>query len=83
MKKMKNIRSIKRRGQWLYLKKQLLPVYSKRFRELYQGGAPMSSQIARKVVAAFNTNPPASVAMKHWMNYPTVKKKYWSNYQKD
>jgi DNA-binding NarL/FixJ family response regulator len=28
-------------------------------RELYQGGAPMSSQIARKVVAAFQKNTPA------------------------
>ncbi|HKZ68238.1 MAG TPA: response regulator transcription factor, partial [Chitinophagaceae bacterium] len=26
-------------------------------RELYQGGAPMSSQIARKVVAAFQNKP--------------------------
>jgi DNA-binding NarL/FixJ family response regulator len=29
-------------------------------RELYQGGAPMSSQIARKVVAAFQNKPVAS-----------------------
>lgn len=29
-------------------------------RELYQGGAPMSSQIARKVVAAFQSKPAAS-----------------------
>lgn len=29
-------------------------------RELYQGGAPMSSQIARKVVAAFQGKPAAS-----------------------
>jgi DNA-binding NarL/FixJ family response regulator len=29
-------------------------------RELYEGGAPMSSQIARKVVAAFQKNQPAS-----------------------
>jgi DNA-binding NarL/FixJ family response regulator len=29
-------------------------------RELYQGGAPMSSQIARKVVAAFQNKPAAS-----------------------
>jgi DNA-binding NarL/FixJ family response regulator len=29
-------------------------------RELYQGGAPMSSQIARKVVAAFQQKPTAS-----------------------
>ncbi|MBL7758245.1 MAG: response regulator transcription factor [Chitinophagaceae bacterium] len=29
-------------------------------RELYQGGAPMSSQIARKVVAAFQSKPTAS-----------------------
>jgi DNA-binding NarL/FixJ family response regulator len=28
-------------------------------RELYQGGAPMSSQIARKVVAAFQKHTPA------------------------
>ena len=28
-------------------------------RELYEGGAPMSSQIARKVVAAFINKPPA------------------------
>lgn len=31
-------------------------------RELYQGGAPMSSQIARKVVAAFQSKPQASPA---------------------
>lgn len=31
-------------------------------RELYQGGAPMSSQIARKVVAAFIDKPAAGVA---------------------
>ena len=30
-------------------------------RELYEGGAPMSSQIARKVVAAFRTQPQTSV----------------------
>lgn len=29
-------------------------------RELYEGGAPMSSQIARKVVAAFQKNQPAN-----------------------
>jgi DNA-binding NarL/FixJ family response regulator len=29
-------------------------------RELYQGGAPMSSQIARKVVAAFQNKPASS-----------------------
>lgn len=29
-------------------------------RELYQGGAPMSSQIARKVVAAFQSQPAAT-----------------------
>jgi DNA-binding NarL/FixJ family response regulator len=29
-------------------------------RELYEGGAPMSSQIARKVVAAFINKPPAA-----------------------
>ncbi len=29
-------------------------------RELYLGGAPMSSQIARKVVAAFQNRPPAA-----------------------
>ena len=29
-------------------------------RELYEGGAPMSSQIARKVVAAFRTQPQTS-----------------------
>ncbi|MFT3675793.1 MAG: response regulator transcription factor [Chitinophagaceae bacterium] len=29
-------------------------------RELYQGGAPMSSQIARKVVAAFQSKPAAN-----------------------
>jgi DNA-binding NarL/FixJ family response regulator len=29
-------------------------------RELYEGGAPMSSQIARKVVAAFSKNPKAT-----------------------
>ncbi len=31
-------------------------------RELYQGGAPMSSQIARKVVAAFQNKPPSNEA---------------------
>ncbi len=31
-------------------------------RELYQGGAPMSSQIARKVVAAFQNKPVATEA---------------------
>ncbi|MCR6721349.1 MAG: response regulator transcription factor [Chitinophagaceae bacterium] len=31
-------------------------------RELYQGGAPMSSQIARKVVAAFQNKPEVSPA---------------------
>jgi DNA-binding NarL/FixJ family response regulator len=30
-------------------------------RELYEGGAPMSSQIARKVVAAFQNKPPGAV----------------------
>jgi DNA-binding NarL/FixJ family response regulator len=31
-------------------------------RELYQGGAPMSSQIARKVVAAFQNKPASAEA---------------------
>jgi DNA-binding NarL/FixJ family response regulator len=31
-------------------------------RELHEGGAPMSSQIARKVVAAFNRAPKAPLA---------------------
>lgn len=30
-------------------------------RELYEGGAPMSSQIARKVVAAFQSKPASSI----------------------
>jgi DNA-binding NarL/FixJ family response regulator len=34
-------------------------------RELYQGGAPMSSQIARKVVAAFQKNTAARGTSEH------------------
>jgi DNA-binding NarL/FixJ family response regulator len=37
------------------LKKTAPPRMLEAIRELYQGGAPMSSQIARKVVAAFQT----------------------------
>lgn len=38
------------------LKKTAPPQMLEAIRELYQGGAPMSSQIARKVVAAFQNN---------------------------
>jgi DNA-binding NarL/FixJ family response regulator len=41
------------------LKKTDPPKLLEAIRELYAGGAPMSSQIARKVVAAFQGNPPA------------------------
>ncbi len=39
------------------LKKTAPPQMLEAIRELYQGGAPMSSQIARKVVAAFQNKP--------------------------
>ena len=42
------------------LKKTDPPRMLEAIRELYQGGAPMSSQIARKVVAAFQQKPIAS-----------------------
>ena len=41
------------------LKKTAPPRMLEAIRELYQGGAPMSSQIARKVVAAFQAKPVA------------------------
>src|SRR6185503_17143747 len=37
-------------------------------RELYQGGAPMSSQIARKVVAAFQNKPASSEGLDQLTN---------------
>ena len=53
-------------------------------RELYQGGAPMSSQIARKVVAAFQNKPGCSRSrQKAWMSLSTGKKRSWNSFQKD
>ena len=53
-------------------------------RELYQGGAPMSSQIARKVVAAFqkNTTAPEQVTM-ILLLYQTGRKKSLSYFLAD
>src|SRR6185436_2975289 len=44
-------------------------------RELYEGGAPMSSQIARKVVAAFQNKPVASPDMPEELDHLTNREK--------
>ena len=43
-------------------------------KELYEGGAPMSSQIARKVVSAFQ-NKPANAAIDHSLDVLTKREK--------
>jgi DNA-binding NarL/FixJ family response regulator len=49
-----------------YILKKTAPVkLLESIRELYQGGAPMSSQIARKVVAAFQNKPASSDPVAH------------------
>lgn len=44
-------------------------------RELYEGGAPMSSQIARKVVAAFQNQQPVNTETEQEINKLTVREK--------
>lgn len=44
-------------------------------KELYEGGAPMSSQIARKVVAAFQNQQPVNTEAEQDINKLTVREK--------
>lgn len=59
-----------------YILKKTAPVkLLESIRELYQGGAPMSSQIARKVVAAFQNKPAASEAASPQLDQLTNREK--------
>jgi len=51
-------------------------------RELYLGGAPMSSQIARKVVAAFQNKPPGNEGTESLEVLSNREKRYWNNCQR-
>lgn len=57
------------------LKKTAPPRMLEAIRELYQGGAPMSSQIARKVVAAFQTKPANAVGETENLNILSAREK--------
>lgn len=56
------------------LKKTDPPRMLEAIRELYQGGAPMSSQIARKVVAAFQQKPPTDAGAENLDDLTTREK---------
>jgi DNA-binding NarL/FixJ family response regulator len=49
-------------------------------KELYEGGSPMSTHIARKVVSFFKKKMPSTTTP---LPSPTVKSRYWSCFQKD
>ena len=57
MKKTKIFEALSAGASGYILKKTAPGKLLEAIRELYQGGAPMSSQIARKVVAAFQNKP--------------------------